>query len=395
MPLPRNGHVGRRNQGFALMLVLLLVGVGVAATLFTFFSSTELTLESDRNTAAALAQAKQALIARAVTDDNRPGSFPCPDADGDGVADLLSGPDCPSYIGRLPWRSLRIPDLRDASGERLWYALSRPFRDDNSAQINSDTRGAITVFEADGTSQLTSEAVAVIFAPGAAFGVQVRDGANQNIAVNYLDISSGINNANPVFPSGPFIVGRVRDAGNPNYNDRVLFVTTAEFMPTVEMRVAREIRSRLQSYRANSLCACYPWADNFLGSDGISDVGVNRGRLPVTAAPENWGTGSIPALPSWVATNSWHNVIYYSVGRQSSDGGGAGCTTCVDISLTVNGNPGFDAVFFTPGTPRAGVTRPSNSLGDYLEDAQNNSGTGDVYTTPSSPALDRDRIVTF
>ena len=50
-------------------------------------------------------------------------------------------------IGRLPWKTFGLPDLRDGSGERLWYALSPNFRDNPSVSpLNSDTRGSITVY---------------------------------------------------------------------------------------------------------------------------------------------------------------------------------------------------------------------------------------------------------
>jgi hypothetical protein len=63
--------------------------------------------------------------------------------------------------------------------------------------------------------------------------------------------------------------------------------------------------------------------------------------------------------------------------------------------LRVDGVAGVAALFFTPGTPRGAVVRPSNTLADYLEDAQNNDGANDLYVTPTAAALDRDRITTF
>ena len=34
--------------------------------------------------------------------------------------------------GRLPWKTLAIPDLRDGAGERLWYAVSVRFKRNNT-----------------------------------------------------------------------------------------------------------------------------------------------------------------------------------------------------------------------------------------------------------------------
>ena len=45
-----------------------------------------------------------------------------------------------SRVGRLPWRSLGIDQLRDGYGEPLWYVLSRGFR---NPPINFGTLGQI------------------------------------------------------------------------------------------------------------------------------------------------------------------------------------------------------------------------------------------------------------
>ena len=434
-------HRVLRQRGFALMLVLLLIGVGVGAALFSFFNPNTIALENDQKTTDVLAIAKEALIGRAVSDDNRPGSLPCPDAltniagnvPNDGIADLFTGNECPSYIGRLPWRTLGLPDLRDASGERLWYALSRNFRDNTSAQpINSDTRGTIRVFASDGKTELTTvlhRAVAVIFAPGEARGTQTRGAATQNTASNYLEISAGIDNA---AAAGPYIVGRLRDPGHPLYNDRLIYLTTQELIPRVEIRVGQEIRALLEAYHANSECKCYPWADTWPASLGESDTGVNRGRFPIDPWPEKWGQGAIPDLPAWVSANKWFDLIYYSVARQNTHRPPplflSICDFCsANATLTVRdplGDKQVSGVIFLPGTPRDSTWRvpphpPAdiNDLSHYLEDARNRDGAGcpgpakemgnnrvfpppvlpapancDEYETPTATTPDRDRL---
>ena len=157
------------TRGHALLFLLLLTAA-VGVTLFVYGASTEVTraINADAKTRAVLEQARAALIARAVSDANRPGSLPCPDAvtstpnnvPDDGIADLLVGNACPSYIGRLPWRTLGVGDLRDAHGERLWYALSPNFRDDNSVQINSDSKGTLTVYAGSSANAVTRHGAA-------------------------------------------------------------------------------------------------------------------------------------------------------------------------------------------------------------------------------------------
>src|SRR5687768_15696996 len=146
------------NQSRGHVLILLVAIISVAAMVVVYGSTTELgrAIRAEAKTRAALEYARQALIGRAIADANRPGSLPCPDLDDDGSAELFVGSACPSYIGRLPWRTLGVGDLRDEAGERLWYALSPGFRDHPTAPpINSDTRGTLTVYSGSDALPIT------------------------------------------------------------------------------------------------------------------------------------------------------------------------------------------------------------------------------------------------
>jgi hypothetical protein len=163
-------------------------------------------------------------------------------------------------------------------------------------------------------------------------------------------------------------------------------------------------------------------------------MGVNRGRFPAPAEPENWGDGTIPIFPQWVKDNDWHNQLYYSASKNETDKAGNGCLTCSDNpDLTVKASSAANApvksaaaVLLTPGRPRAGKMRsylqtaalndPMNDAYDaYFEDPLNNNkascyGNGtehasstsypkkiaddacDTVVQPSSKAYDRDRL---
>ena len=381
----------RHERGQALLVLILMMSV--ATILLVYGSTTALgrAVKADAHTRAVLEQARQALIGRAIADANRPGSFPCPDSDDDGSADLFVGSACPSYIGRLPWRTLGIGDLRDASGERLWYALSANFRDHPSAPaINSDTKGTLTMYSVSDATPITTQAIAVIFAPGLALPGQRRDDVatlcnapvktipRTQCASNYLDTSANVSNAAAV---GPYITA----AEGEFFNDKMAVIVAADVMPLVEQRVAIELRNALLSYRASSACQCFPWADN--GTDGISDSGINRGRVPTASAlPQNWSTG---VLPSYFSANKWARVIYYGVARGALENGGKSCSTCVEDALSIDGTGGYDVVLITPGL--AGANRPSADWVDYIDDLENRNGD-DRYTTPKSQSVDRDRI---
>src|SRR3989338_8627952 len=122
MRAPRPHSCSSNQCGAALLVMLIIMIIGGMAYLVSSLNSSTLNVARGKVTADALKQAKEALIGRAVTDTTSPGSLPCPDADGDGSADLFSGNNCPYYIGRLPWKTLGLSDLRDGSGEELWYA---------------------------------------------------------------------------------------------------------------------------------------------------------------------------------------------------------------------------------------------------------------------------------
>src|SRR5688572_33016507 len=152
--------------------------LSIATMLLVYGSTTEIerAIRADGRARHSLELARQALIGRAVADATRPGSLPCPDNDDDGSADLFAGSACASYIGRLPWRTLGVGDLRDQHGQRLWYALSPAFRDHPAAPpLNSDTRGSLTVYSNSEATVLASDAIAVVFAPGFPLRAQVRD----------------------------------------------------------------------------------------------------------------------------------------------------------------------------------------------------------------------------
>jgi len=378
-PLRRRPWAGRGRQcGQALLIFLAIIATGVIAILYGSGRPASSSIERNKATSAALAHAKDALIGRAVSDANRPGSLPCPDTDNDGSAEVFAGTDCPSYLGRLPWRTLGLPDPRDDSGERLWYALFPAFRDNSAAgMLDVDTKGGLTVYRDTIATVQTAEAVAVIFAPGPVVPGQARDPANVNNPVNYLDATGGVNNA---IAAGPFISAQASST----FNDRLLLITTADLMPPLEKRVAREMLALLSTYRTASACACYPWAADDFDDDSVD--GRNRGMVPIeNASPETWTDLGITVPPWMIGSNEWGKRFYYAVAPSETATHGAG-------KLTFDGVVDKDLVLITPGP--AGASRPSTNLADYLDDLENRDND-DVFQTPSSTAFTRDRVYTI
>jgi hypothetical protein len=436
---PRRGRV--RERGAALILLVIsiaLLAAGAAASLFT---SSAVVAMTDGATANALGFARDALISYAtsrggLTGTARPGEFPCPDTNNDGREDLnpssVPADACMAGLGRIPWITLGIPEPKDGAGETLWYAVGLPFRNSasNSTPINSNTLGNLTVRMGGAATPATTQAVAVVLAPGAVLPTQNRSATGTMVcggtsvapnvcASNYLEAYGGADNR---VENGPFV--SVSASGVAGFNDRLTYIRTTDFMPAVEQRVGGELQNLVEDYR--NAAKLYPWAADFGLFTGASVKGLSRGRFPVTAEPYNWntvvtvGTSTFvtPRLPDWIQANHWHNVVYYSAGKQQLDSTFA-CATCssspalsvVDGGVTTS----VSAVLLTPGTPADGVARPSTSLSSYFESTQNThagltcSGTSvntacDVYAAPPAightpsgieiPLLDRDRIFT-
>ena len=342
-----------KQRGAALILMLVIMVIGFSALLVNSLSLADLHNRRQAITAAALAQAKEALIGYAAGvkfsgGAERPGDLPCPDITNDGMAETSCGNASGSTgqnlrLGRLPWKTLGLPDLRDGSGERLWYAVSNNFKKNaRTAVLNSDTPGTITIRGTTGTILNDganpdpfnpSGVAAVVIAPGevlqrqGAVAPQSRDAAGVNAPNNYLDTGYGEDNA--VFSDGTgdgFIQGDIRDAnGNLIVNDRLVAITYQDLMPLLEKRVLREAYACLANYAADAQNkGRYPWAAlmSQSASGNYNDVtGQRFGRIPEAfgntltssnnAMKNGWTTDCNLNLGSW--WNNWRELVLYGM----------------------------------------------------------------------------------
>jgi hypothetical protein len=384
------------QRGQVLVAVALVISVATGAVLYVFLSPGSRRAEEQKITARALAAARDALVGRAAGDNNRPGSLPCPDlttnipginVPNDGIADLLVGNECPSYIGRLPWRTLDLPDLRDGSGERLWYALSRVFRDDDSAQpINSDSVGTLSV---TGTATLAN-VIAVVFAPGAVVSGQVRDDANANSVSNYLE------GGNQATGTVSFVAG----APSAAFNDQLLAIGSDTLIPVVEARVAREARKVLGDFYGDPANGYFPYANAYGDASEQCTDGQHSGRIPryfadackVSPGDPDWNGVS---WPSWFFANNWHQVLFYAVATKCTKPISPACSAAGGL-LTVDGLPApnnnIQALIIMPGRAFGGQTRPCAAASDCLEDSENTDGDAQYRKSTVTPTVN-DRLL--
>jgi hypothetical protein len=188
------------------MLIVIIAGFSV---LLRFSPPDTSLFAREEKTARALATAKAALIGYAIAyRDTHPGQtfgyLPCPDTDNDGSADTCDKDK--SQLGRLPWKTLGLPALLDASSSCLWYAVSAGFVSMNKTDglTNWDGLPQFTVENKEGAvvadGSTHSGAIAVIFAPGVPLPSNTARGASSGecadgLATAFLENGVGFTNA--------------------------------------------------------------------------------------------------------------------------------------------------------------------------------------------------------
>ena len=382
-------RIAARQAGIALIAMVAFLGIVAAVFVVRSLNADTLAAGQHQRTAEALQAAREALLAYAATDANRPGALPCPDIDGDGQSlpgVEYTGSGCQSYIGRLPWRLLRIPELRDASGELLWYALSPEFRDAGPLAgsppfVNPDTPAVLTIAGLPGTFG------AILFAPGQALQQQARSGPGANALVNYLD---GVN-ATPTLVCSAGLPG-------PAFNDRLLPVSGTELVAIAERRVSREVTAALTAYfdQYRFLPSPAEFADvqcvnaDFVPPSGCLPVpGVLAGRLPGSVSPAEayslpgspWPNSALlrgeSVLPAqydlaWFQLQRWREHVVYIV---SPNCVGPPATNCTAGTLRLRGAAGtvddarFAVLMAGPAGPGQVRTSPADksTFVNYLE----------------------------
>ncbi len=320
------GHFLRRQRGAALIVMMTVAVIGIAwYTVGAMGKAAPSAAEREIRTGESLRKAKQALLAyvalkAADTTEGNPGRLPCPEnpnyvGTSDGKAAPIPGPfpTC-TGLGRLPWRTLGIDQLRDGDGEPLWYAASL-----GVWTLQTSTTPTLTInpgiqgqLQLDGAA---NAAVALIIAPGAAVNSTSQPGPPPAgcTAVNQQ------NNRYAV----PYAVGNFLECGNatgsyttagvsPWSNDRVLAVTAAEVMDAISGAVAdrlqREVAPALESWRQTEANTNWgiqflPYASTFsdpstndlCGNNGITE-GVPPTARNATSGCSRWSSGSVSKI---------------------------------------------------------------------------------------------------
>lgn len=249
MTQPRSRVSLTRETGAALLAFMLVFVVGASYILVSDLNANVKKYIRQASSERVLSEAKAALIGYAVNypeshPGQGPGYLPCPDINDNGSAGGSCSLAGGTTIGRLPFKTLEISELRDHVGERLWYAVSDNYKNNPKVlpALNSESPGNFTV---DGRGDI----VAVIFAPGSPVASQDRTGAGINAVSNYLegDNANGDNS----------FVSR----GSGQFNDQVITISRDELMSAVEQRIINQVRTVFKQYY--DTYGAYPWLAPF------------------------------------------------------------------------------------------------------------------------------------
>lgn len=370
---------GARQRGVALLMVLLIAAFAVMATLtlrLGEFAGSRVTVQ-----AGTLADAKRAVLGyvRANGAPDYWGLMPLPDmGKRDGSAhvegeaptnfgadpgrNLLANGSDALLIGRLPFKTLGLPALRDPSGACLWYALSAAVKSSNVTfgyvpTFNWDTLGDFETNSSANPHQ--SRALALLMAPGAPTATQGRPLSNVdsvaecggNYAVgDYLEgLSAAVSTSDargsvyvlpPAVPSPmPPPAAAITVAATPSGQvgaDQRLYITTDEVFD--QIIGSGSLQSRIDGLLAN-IETCLEGTG--LPTTGLSLINSGGARRYVgKLAANGTGSGEIDCTTTITGTNAkeyarWRDNLWLLVCDTPASG-------CISLDNTA-----------APGSPQA------------------------------------------
>ena len=409
----------QRQRGYALLIMVVILVMGSLYTIVSQLDAVQMKFKQVRITDESLKLAREALIKYAATYGDDPqhstplfGYLPCPDTaeksglfqPGDGTASASCGNADQVAIGLLPYRTLGLPDLRDADGNCLWYAVSGTFKNapPPTTPLNWDTEGQLSVLGASGATLSAPDnpsasppyanadggVAAIVFAPGLAINTsqaQGRSGSNQPCNANPANIAAYLESS-----ANSFVTGIAKDgSGAITNNDRVAWITPRDIFSRILARP--DFRNPLGSYpegQINRLIdASRRAVESRLWTNMAALTAASSGTPGIAAAPANQANytqfpgkliGDLPNLKPLSYTgasydnvfDNWQDQFRYVVCDDLKPGSGCltlGAQPCRGV-LLLGGQSRTDAPPF--GGPRPSwqkTPRSSAVLANYFE----------------------------
>lgn len=393
-----------RQRGAALLLLMLAVIIAMTTVLVVALNTDRLQTRAQVDSRAMLARAREALIDYAILQPyiaiGEPFALPCPDIDGSGgflegeAHTANCGAAGQTVIGRLPWRALGLPALKDAASECLWYVVSGSWKragSSTAAMINPDSNGQLQLASVDtgvileGTDP-ANRPVAMVIAPMRPLSGQSRPSMTPSsqcspgfVASNFMEEDAGSGTSNYQLAGTADVLDALGVATNPNetHNDRIVTITRTDIAERIYGRPAFNNEMRDLGLAAASCLANYaarnpggasdlrlPWPAPVPLPDYRQDVeyddtasGLLAGRLADTVDDSNVLTGNTinrvlsdcdaSQVPQWSAQmlsywQTWKDHYFYAVAGSFAPSAAVPsvCTDC----LSVNGAGQYAAI---------------------------------------------------
>jgi len=312
----------RMQHGAALLALAAMMVLGTTWMLVSAFSAAARGAAQTAHNARLLAEAKEALIAWVAANalesaEENPGRLPCPQAWGDvgSANEGRAAPSCANPIGWLPWRTLGLPAMLDASGRQLWYVVSPGWhlpRGGATLRINSNTPGQLTLDGRPALALLIAAGPALAAAPNAA---QLAAGCVARAQSAAIAVPPNPRDFLECYAGSAFRSSVVDNAANPVLNDQVVAVTTADLLPALEAAIAKRIERDIvpplrevyatTAWGVDAAHAVFPFAAPF-ANPGTSSfqgaAGTFQGLLPFNETQDCRGPRCLPALVGYADT---------------------------------------------------------------------------------------------
>src|SRR5258708_1405834 len=317
---------GRKPQGGAALIALAaLIVLGVSWMLLSRLGAANRVAADGAHNARVLAEAKAALLGWAASNaldaaEPNPGRLPCPQAwsdVGNATNEGRAAANCSApAAGWLPWRTLGLAKLLDASGQQIWYVVSPGWHLPSAGAtltLNSNSAGPLTLDGAPMVALLIAPGPALNLAPNANQAAAGCAARNQSQALSLpatapdpLDFLEGQNGttADLIFAAS------VIDNGvNRVFNDQVVGMTAGDVLPGLEAAISKRIERDI----VPSLKAVYASAQW-----GVSSTN------PVFAFAAPWGSPGTSSFQG--AAGTFQGLLPFSYS--------AGCNPLTDSRCT-------------------------------------------------------------
>ena len=140
----------------------------IVLTSMPHISKKDLILIKNKSNSLSMNEIKTALYGFVLTEGSSPSGlyrFPCPDVDGDGIEDFISG-NCAAQSGGLPWLTLSI-SAYDTWQQNYLYHVSADFSDlspsFSNASFSNTLIGEVSVFDSASLNTLLENDIALLF----------------------------------------------------------------------------------------------------------------------------------------------------------------------------------------------------------------------------------------